>query len=39
MGKVIYVDSHKITIKYSLNEEQKLTSFDNEEKTYSLVKI
>jgi len=38
-GKVIYVDSQKITIKYILNEEQKLTSFDNDEKTYSLVKF
>ena len=38
-GKVIYVDSQKITIKYSLNEEQKLTSFDSDEKTYSLVKF
>ena len=39
MVKVIYVDSQKITIKYSLTEEQKLTSFDNDEKTYSLVKF
>ncbi len=38
-GKVIYVDSQKITIKYSLTEEQKLTSFDSDEKTYSLVKF
>jgi len=38
-GKVIYVDSQKITIKYSLNEEQKLTSFESDEKTYSLVKF
>jgi DNA-directed RNA polymerase subunit beta len=38
-GKVIYVDSQKITIKYSLTEEQKLTSFDVDEKTYSLVKF
>ena len=38
-GKVIYVDSQKITIKYSLNDEQKLTSFDSDEKTYSLVKF
>ena len=38
-GKVIYVDSQKITIKYSLNEEKKLTSFDSDEKTYSLVKF
>ena len=39
-GKVIYVDSQKITIKYSLSdEEQKLTSFDTDEKTYLLVKF
>jgi len=38
-GKVTYVDSQKITIKYSLTEEQKLTSFDSDEKTYSLVKF
>ena len=38
-GKVIYVDSQKITIKYSLSDEQKLTSFDTDEKTYSLVKF
>ena len=38
-GKVIYVDSQKITIKYSLTEDQKLTSFDSDEKTYSLVKF
>jgi len=38
-GQVIYVDSQKITIKYSLTDEQKLTSFDVDEKTYSLVKF
>jgi DNA-directed RNA polymerase subunit beta len=38
-GKVIYVDSQKITIKYSLSDEQKLISFDTDEKTYSLVKF
>ena len=38
-GKIIYVDSQKITIKYDLTEEQKLTSFDVDEKTYSLVKF
>ncbi len=38
-GKVTFVDSQKITIKYSLSEEQKLTSFDSDEKTYSLVKF
>ena len=38
-GKVIYVDSQKITIKYKLTNEQKLTSFDIDEKTYNLVKF
>ena len=38
-GKVTYVDSQKITIKYNLTEEQKLTSFDSDEKTYSLIKF
>ena len=38
-GKVIYVDSQKITIKYKLSDQQKLTSFDSDEKTYSLVKF
>ena len=38
-GEVTYVDSQKITIKYSLTEEQKITSFDVDEKTYSLVKF
>ena len=34
-GEVIYVDSQKIIIKYKMSEEDKLTSFDSEEKTYS----
>ena len=38
-GKVTYVDSQKITLKYKLTSEQKLTSFDIDEKTYSLVKF
>ena len=38
-GEVTYVDSQKITIKYSLTEEQMITSFDLDEKTYSLVKF
>ncbi|MFL2639221.1 MAG: DNA-directed RNA polymerase subunit beta [Flavobacteriaceae bacterium] len=38
-GKVTYVDSQKITIKYKLTDQQKLTSFDSDEKTYSLVKF
>ena len=38
-GVVTYVDSQKITIKYKMNEDEKLTSFDSDEKTYSLVKF
>ncbi len=38
-GKVIYVDSQKITIKYDMTNDEKLTSFDSDEKTYSLIKF
>tara|TARA_B110000444_G_scaffold161067_1_gene150499 strand:+ start:438 stop:4244 length:3807 start_codon:yes stop_codon:yes gene_type:complete len=38
-GKVTYVDSQKITIKYKLSNDQKLTSFETDEKTYKLVKF
>ena len=38
-GVVTYVDSQKITIKYMMNEDEKLTSFDSDEKTYSLIKF
>ncbi len=38
-GKVIYVDSQKITIKYDMTKDEKLTSFDSDEKTYSLIKF
>ena len=38
-GKVIYVDSQKITIKYDMTKDQKLTSFESDEKTYSLIKF
>ena len=38
-GKVIYVDSKKITIKYNMTKDEKLTSFDSDEKTYSLIKF
>ena len=38
-GVVTYVDSQKITINYKMNEDEKLTSFDSDEKTYSLVKF
>ena len=38
-GVVTYVDSQKITINYKMNEDEKLTSFDSDEKTYSLIKF
>ena len=38
-GKVTYVDSQKITIKYEMTKDEKLTSFDSDEKTYSLIKF
>ena len=38
-GVVDFVDAKKITIKYDTNEEQKLVAFDNEYKSYSLIKF
>ncbi len=38
-GKVVYVDSKKITIKYDMTKDEKLTSFDSDEKTYDLIKF
>ncbi len=38
-GIVRYVDSQKITIKYDMNQDEKITSFDSNEKTYSLIKF
>jgi DNA-directed RNA polymerase subunit beta len=38
-GVVEFVDAKKITIKYEVTDEQQLTSFDNEFKTYSLIKF
>ena len=38
-GKVTYVDSQKISIKYDMTKDQKLTSFESDEKTYSLIKF
>jgi DNA-directed RNA polymerase subunit beta len=38
-GVVEFVDAKKITIKYLVNDEQQLTSFDNEFKTYQLIKF
>tara|TARA_B100001059_G_scaffold170321_1_gene170258 strand:- start:160 stop:3969 length:3810 start_codon:yes stop_codon:yes gene_type:complete len=38
-GIVEYVDSNKIIIKYDLDDKQKLVRFDNETKTYELIKF
>ena len=38
-GKVIYVDAQRITIKYDMSEDERLVSFDSDEKTYELVKF
>ncbi|WP_026811417.1 DNA-directed RNA polymerase subunit beta [Arenibacter latericius] len=38
-GVVEYVDSKKITIKYDRTEDEKLVSFDDDSKTYELVKF
>jgi len=38
-GVVTYVDAKKIIIKYDRTDEEKLVSFDGDEKTYYLVKF
>ena len=38
-GKVIYVDANKIEINYELDKDQKLVSFDENSKTYELIKF
>jgi DNA-directed RNA polymerase subunit beta len=38
-GVVEFVDAKKITIKYEVNDEQRLVSFDDEFKTYGLIKF
>jgi DNA-directed RNA polymerase subunit beta len=38
-GEVIYVDATKITIRYDRTEEEKLVSFDEDVKSYSLTKF
>jgi DNA-directed RNA polymerase subunit beta len=38
-GVVTYVDAKKIVIKYDRTEDEKLVSFDDDEKTYELVKF
>jgi len=38
-GVIEYVDSQKITIKYKRSEQDKLVSFEEDSKTYNLVKF
>ncbi len=38
-GVVTYVDANKITIKYDRTEEERMVSFDPDEKTYQLIKF
>src|SRR5690554_1131315 len=38
-GVIEYVDSQKITIKYDRTEDQRLVSFEEDSKTYELVKF
>jgi len=38
-GVVEFVDAKKIVIKYEVNEEQRLVAFDDEYRTYSLIKF
>ena len=38
-GVVEFVDAKKITIKYEVSDEQQLASFDNEFRTYTLIKF
>ena len=38
-GVIQYVDSNKITIKYDRTDEERLVSFDTDEKSYDLIKF
>ncbi len=38
-GVVEYVDANKITIKYDRTEEERLVSFESDEKSYNLIKF
>ncbi|MDA8595134.1 DNA-directed RNA polymerase subunit beta [Flavobacteriaceae bacterium] len=38
-GVIEYVDANKIVVKYDRTDEQRLVSFDNDEKTYDLIKF
>ena len=38
-GEVVYVDADKIVIRYDRTEEERLVSFEPDEKTYNLIKF
>ena len=38
-GAITYVDSDKITIKYDRTDEERIVSFEEDEKTYELIKF
>ena len=38
-GEITYVDANKISVKYDMNEDQMLTSFHGDSRTYPLVKF
>jgi len=38
-GEVIYVDAKKIIVKYDRTDEERLVSFDEDEKVYELIKF
>jgi len=38
-GEVVYVDSDNITIKYDRTDEERIVSFEEDEKTYNLIKF
>ncbi len=38
-GEVIYVDAVKIVIRYDMTDNERLVSFDSDEKTYDLIKF
>ena len=38
-GVVEYVDANKITIKYDRSEQERMVSFDSDDKTYQLIKF
>ena len=38
-GVIEYVDSNKIVVKYDRTDEQRLVSFDSDERTYDLIKF